>query len=337
MLILWLKFIIAAVVVVFSGHKICIYAEKIAQLTRVGRTFIGLMLLAVVTSLPELAVTITATKIHALDLALGDLFGSNLFNLTIVPVILFFFMRKPKLLSFDSTHVLSSAISVLLIALAAMGILFYNFVSPQASYSRFLLDAETALILATYFCGTYLIFRCEKKNMDRSAQSDSETKSDGLRIWLQFLFFAVILLGSAIYLSRLGNIISRIPVGGVALGGTFVGGLFLAVTTSLPEMSVSVSAVKLGFFDMALGNIFGSNMFNIAIIGITDLVLGRTVILSSVSALHLFTVLSVIICTCLVMAGLVYRSKNETSGLAWDSAGVLFIYFAANLVSFYLR
>ncbi|MBU4140285.1 MAG: sodium:calcium antiporter, partial [Candidatus Omnitrophica bacterium] len=121
MFLLWLKFIVCAAVVVFSGYRICIYGEKIGQLIKLSRTFVGLMLLAVVTSLPELAVAVSAVKIGALDLALGDLFGSNLFNLTIVGIIFLWFVKEPKLLSFDSVHFISSGFSVLMIALAAMG------------------------------------------------------------------------------------------------------------------------------------------------------------------------------------------------------------------------
>jgi len=141
----------------------------------------------------------------------------------------------------------------------------------------------------------------------------------------------------AIYLSRLGNQIARIPVRGVALGGTFVGGLFIAIITSLPEVTVAISAVNLGFFDMALANIFGSNMFNMAIIPIVDLCLGRKLFLSSVASLQLMNALFVIISTVLVTSGLVYRSKRKTPALAWDSASIIFVYIAANLVNYILR
>ncbi len=337
MFILWLKFLVCSGIVVFSGYRICIYAEKIARITKIGRAFIGFMLLAVVTSLPELAVTISATKIGALDLALGDLFGSNLFNLTIVGITLLIFTKGPKLLSFESTHFMSSSFSILLIALAAIGIVFYNFINPDVGYSNILLDVATALILVIYIFGAYLIFRSEKTRMGKLPQTEPGERKHTSRVWLRFLFYCAILVSFAIYLSQLGNEIARIPVGGQALGGTFVGSLFIAITTSLPEMAVAVSSIKLGFWDMALGNIFGSNMFNMLIIPITDLCLGRKLILSCVSTVHLFTALFVIISTVLVMVGLVYRSRRKTPALAWDSVSIIFIYFAANLVNFYLR
>jgi len=149
MFILWIKFIIAAAVVVICGYRICLYAEKIARIIKISRAFAGLILLAVITSLPELAVAISATKIGALDLAVGDLFGSNLFNLTIVGIIFLKFVKKPRVLSFEKTHFISLAFSALLIALAAVGIAFS-------------FGVETALILVVYIFGAYLIFRNEK-------------------------------------------------------------------------------------------------------------------------------------------------------------------------------
>ncbi len=337
MLILWLKFVVCAAVVVFCGYRICIYGEKIGQALRIGRSFIGFILLAIVTSLPELAVTLSATKIGAFDLALGDLFGSNLFNLTIVGIILFLYVKKPKQLDFDSTHFISSAFSTLLIVLAAIGIVFYNFIIPGIAYSRLLLDVETAFILLIYVFGAYLIFRMAGLKAGGSPEAESSGEKNIFAIWLKFLAFAAILVGFAVYLSQLGDTIARIPIGGVVLGGTFVGSLLIAVTTSLPEMAVAISAVRLGFLDMALGNIFGSNMFNMLIIFIVDLYLGRKVILSCVSSMHLFTILFVIFSTALVCAGLVYRSRKKVGALAWDSVSIIFIYFAANLVNFLLR
>lgn len=337
MFLLWLKFLVCAAIVVFSGSKLSRYGERIAEITKIGHTLVGLILLAIITSLPELSVAISATKLNALDLALGDLFGSNLFNITIVGILFFIFVKQPRQLNFQSTHFMSSGFSVLLIALAAMGITFYNFIRPQIAYSRFLLDVEPVLILAIYFFATYLIFKSEKTKAGGSHQVKTAKLQSGSKVWLQFFIFSVILVSSAIYLAKFGDEIARIPIGGVALGGTFVGSLFMAISTSLPEVVVAISAVRIGALDMALGNIFGSNMFNMLIIPITDLVLGRKVILSCASSVHLFTILFVVISSCIVMAGLVYRSRRKVSALAWDSASIVFIYFAANIVNFYLR
>ncbi len=185
-----------------------------------------------------------------------------------------------------------------------------------------------------YVYGAYAIFRSERGKAEKSIVPVDGRK---VKIWFKFIVYSSIMVCAAVLLAHLGDKISNLPVKGVALGGTFVGSLFIAITTSLPEMAVSLSAVKLGFFDMALGNILGSNMFNMLILSIADLVLGAKVILSCISILHLFTALFVIISTALVMASLVYRSQKKTSGLAWDSFSIIFVYFAANMLIFYLR
>lgn len=331
---LCVQFALTSALVVCTGYVLCKYADKIARITGLGRTFVGLGLLAVVTSLPELVVSVSAAKIGAVDLVLGDLFGSNLFNLAIVGLIFLVFIKKPTKIKLEPDHFISSGFSLLFITLAAIGLVFYYAVSPGVAESKFLVSAETALILVIYAYGAYAIFRREKAKKEKIDAKVDETK---LKIWLKFIGYSAILVCSAIFLAHLGVQVSRIPVKGVALGGTFVGSLFLAIATSLPELAVGISAIKMGYFDMALGNIFGSNMFNMAILGISDIVLGSTIILSSVSIIHLFTALFVIMCTALVMTSLVYRSQKETPGLAWDSVSIIFIYFAANMLIFYLR
>ena len=335
--VVWLKFIVSAAAVIFCGYRLCIYGEKIARIVHIGRGFVGFIFLAAITSLPELAVSLSATKIGALDLALGDLLGSNLFNLTIVAIILLFFVQEKTKIQFDSMHLISSSFSVLLICLVGIGIAFYSLVNPQTGYSPFFLDAESALIVLTYLFGAYLIFRSERAKQRGLPALDKLRSENKAAVWIRFLSLAVVLVGLSIYLCLLADQIAQVPIGGRALGGTFVGGLFLAIITSLPEMAVSISAAKLGFMDMALGNIFGSNMFNMLIVPVIDLAFGPKVILSCVSNLHLFTVLFVLISTGLVVAGLSYRSRKKTPALAWDSAAILFVYFAANLVNFYLR
>ncbi|MFC1631906.1 sodium:calcium antiporter [Candidatus Omnitrophota bacterium] len=334
---LWIKFLVFAAIVIFSGYKLCIYGDKIGEIIKLGRTFVGLILLAVVTSLPELAVSLSAAKIGAIDLALGDVFGSNLFNLTIIGLLLLLFVRKPQQFSFESTHFISLGFSVVLVALAAVGIVFYRVVNPVVNYSRIWVDIETILILGVYILGAFLLFRLERKQAWQSVNTDTDQPKNKLKIWLQFVGFAVILVSSAVYLARLGNQIAALPVAGIALGGTFVGSLLMAIVTSLPEMAVAISAAKLGFWDMALGNIFGSNMFNMLIIGIIDLSIGPKIVLSAASPLLLFTVLFVLIASGLVAVSLVYRSRQKVSGLAWDSVSLLLLYFAANVTNFYLR
>lgn len=322
---LWVKFIASAVVVVFCGFRLCVYADRIAQITKVGRTFIGLIVLAVITSLPEVSVTISAVKMGALDLALGDLFGSNLFNLTIIAIVLLIFIRKPKLLSFSSSHFISLGFSLLLLSLAAIGIIFSS------------ISGATALILIFYLFGAYIVFRSERQKVQNMPEGEVALKEGTFMIWVKFLVYSGILIVAAIYISGLGDQLSRISVGGVALGGTFIGSLLMAIATSLPEMAVAISAVRLGFFDMALGNIFGSNMFNMLIICFADATLGKESILSSVSQQHLFTIAFIVISSALVCAGLAYRTNRKVSGLAWDSVAVIFVYFTANLINFYLR
>ncbi len=187
-----------------------------------------------------------------------------------------------------------------------------------------------------YLIGIYVIFQREKSSPITHPEERVSSEQPAA-IWVKSLLYCAALVVAAIYMSYLGNDIARIPVAGIALGGTFVGGLLIAVITSLPEVVVSLSAIKLGFWDMGLANIFGSNMFNMAIIPITDLALGKTPILSVVSGQHVLTAGFVILTTALVVLGLIYRTRRKAPALSWDTIGVLCIYLTANLINFYFR
>jgi len=118
------------------------------------------------------------------------------------------------------------------------------------------------------------------------------------------------------------------------LGQTFVGNIFIAVSTSLPEVVVSVSAVKMDAVDLAIGNLFGSNIFNIFILALDDLLFIKGPILSFVQMDHAVSAVSAIMMTAIAIIGLTYRTERKRLFLAWDSIGIVVVYII-NLVLLY--
>ena len=153
---------------------------------------------------------------------------------------------------------------------------------------------------------------------------------------LAFLAIAIVLGG--MWLSLLGDGIA-LPAedGGFGLGQSFVGTIFLAVTTSLPELVVSVVAVRRGLFNMAVGNVLGSNIFNLVIIFAADIGLRGRSILHYASPAHLVTIGMAMMLTCVVMIGLVYRSRRSVAGLGVDVWLMVAIYVLGNAVLYLLR
>jgi cation:H+ antiporter len=120
-------------------------------------------------------------------------------------------------------------------------------------------------------------------------------------------------IGAGIWLAFVGKDIARVT----GWGESFVGSLFIAITTSLPEVAVSFAALRIGAVDMSIANITGSNLFNMTIISICDLFYWRGPILAHVSETHAFTGLIVIGMTVIFLAGLFSRTRHKIFGISW--------------------
>lgn len=142
---------------------------------------------------------------------------------------------------------------------------------------------------------------------------------------------ALIVVAAALFLPKIGEGIAA----ATGLGQTFVGNIFIAVSTSLPEVVVSVAAVRMGAVDLAIGNLFGSNLFNIFILAVDDLFFVKGPILSFVNPNHVISALSAIAMTSVAVIGLTYRAERKPLFLAWDSFSILLIYLM-NLMLLYM-
>jgi cation:H+ antiporter len=138
----------------------------------------------------------------------------------------------------------------------------------------------------------------------------------------RYVFFALIIIVSALTLPYFADHIAEFT----GLGRSFVGTFFLAVSTSLPEIAVSLAAVRMGSIDLAVGNLLGSNLFNILILAIDDILYTKGHILKDASANNLLSVFSTILMTAVVIIGLSFRVKGKRYLLAWDAMLVGIIY-----------
>ena len=136
---------------------------------------------------------------------------------------------------------------------------------------------------------------------------------------------------AALFLPEIGKKIAVIT----GLGQTFVGNIFIAFSTSLPEVVVSIAAVKIGASDMAIGNLFGSNILNIAILAIDDVFFINGPLLSYIEPSHIVPALSAIIMMTIAIIGLIYRASKKTLFLSWDSLGIVAVYIL-NLIALYI-
>jgi len=311
--LVWLKFLLCLVIILFAGTKLARYGDAIAEKTGLGRIWIGLVLLAFITSIPELATGISAVALVKLpDLALGTLFGSCTFNLAILAVLDTIYRPAPILTKASHMHLLPAALGILLIALAAGSILAGEGLS---GLSLGWVGLPSIIILLFYLFGIRQMYYYERRRKVESGQQSTALQYEGLSsktVYLRFTLAALAIIGAGIWLAFIGDEIAAT----YSWSTSFVGSLFLAITTSMPELAVTIAAVRLGAIDMAVADILGANMINIAKIFAIDLFYVEGSILSQprsvVSVAHLITAVVAIVMTLLVIIGLRFRQERKT-------------------------
>jgi cation:H+ antiporter len=144
---------------------------------------------------------------------------------------------------------------------------------------------------------------------------------------------AVFVVGAALWLPRLGAELTR----QTGLGEAFVGILFIAITTSLPEIVVSLAAVRIGAIDLGIGNVLGSNLFNLLILGLDDVFYRQGPLLAAADPSHGVAVLGVVMMNALFLIGLTYRVMTKRFAVAWDTGTMAAVYATAVLFLYVLR
>ena len=319
----WFKFVLCLIIILFAGTTAVRYGDAIAEKTGLGRIWIGLLLLAALTSMPELVTGVSAAAlVGSPDLAVGTLFGSCAINLAILALLDILHRRTPLLNEASSAHMLSAGWGILLIAIAAGGI----FAGQRFSgLGLGWMGLPSIIIFVVYLVALWQIFRFERSHQPSSPQASS-AQYEGISartVYLRFTLAAIAVIGAGIWLSFIGDEIALVT----GWSASFVGSLFLAISSSAPELVVSIAALRLGAPDMAIADILGSNMFNIAIAAPVDLAYRRGSVLSLASNSHLVTAATVVAMSLLVSAGVKFRQKRKTFAVVrWYSVGLIALY-----------
>ena len=252
-----LVFCCTAVVVVTAAVGLASAGDTIATRTGWGRVWVGTLLLAGATSLPELVTTSTASWLNAADLAAGNVFGSNMFNMVILTLTIGFFSSASiyNKLSRNQIRVALLAISLTGIA-TLMGVLDFG--------TKWVVFSPAALIILTFYFGSsHFIY---KQGSDIT-EPRHETRSWTLRKgWTIFLLSSLGILVAAPFMASSAHDIAQTT----GISESFIGVLAVAFVSSLPEMVTTVAALRIGAADLAVANIYGTNAFNMLALAIAD-------------------------------------------------------------------
>ena len=324
----WLQFFICAALIVVAGYALSQYGDVLAEKSGLGRTWVGVVLIASVTSLPELITGISAVAlVGEPDLAVGGIFGSCLFNILLIAVLDLAYQPGRVLQEAHEGHTLSASLSIVLIGLASMRV-FAGKAWNELAIGW--IGPTSLVIFLAYLLSERLIFRFEQRRVIEALAERAETLNYGhistQRAVILFTVAALAIVGLGVWLSFIGAEIARTT----GLGTSFVGNVFLAISTSLPEVVVTLSAVRLKAIDLAIGNLFGSNLFNVAILALYDLFYLPGPLWGFVTPVHLVAGLGTIAMTAVAIVSITYRASPKTPfRLSWDAVLLIMMYLTS--------
>ena len=331
--LVWLKFVFCVLVIFFSGRAVARYGDIIARRTGLGGVWIGVVLLALVTSLPEVFTGISAvTLVGAPDLTIGNLFGANAFNLLNLALLDIVYRNGSLLGAVSPVHRLTGWLSMALVLVAAVSI----FISSRFSALGIgWIGWYTPIIILLYLVFMWRIFRSQQRQPSPQA-TDLRAKPDYGeipmdRVYLYFAIAAAFIIGVGTWLAIIGEEIATVT----GWGESFVGSLLIGFSTTLPEITVSFAAMRMGALDMAVANMIGSNLFNMTIIPIDDLLYLQGPVLALVSVNHLLTASMVVVMTGIFIAGLRFKPRRFLR-LSWCSLALVALFLLQAYFSYTL-
>jgi cation:H+ antiporter len=358
MILVWTQFLISSLIIVLVGFKLSKYGDVISEKSGLEKGWIGFILLALVTSLPEVVTSLGAVITEkAPDLALGNLFGSNLFNLFIIFFLDIAYKQAPVLSMVSTSNILTASLGLLMMLVVSFAIIFNHIASSVIGDLPTFAGVGTGAIaiFILYFLSTRLSFvfdhahtgdviednliksaALEKESNSGIAVAEAEIKEDisFSRAIMIFLLLSVIIVFDGIWLVGVCKELSVI----MNWGESFVGAIFMAMATSLPELMVSLGAIAIGSADMAMGNILGSNIFNMFIIFICDVAHTRGIFLNDTKIVNIIPVIIAMMMTAIVIISLIYKDKKGISKrhISFSSISILLLYFTGIFILYRL-
>lgn len=315
---IWLQFLVAAAVVVVVARKLAEYGDVIAVRTGLGGLVTGTVLMAAVTSLPELTGSVASFRNGLPDLAAGNFFGSSMVNMPMLAIIDLFFLQTPLLRRAAISHSLTAGIATMMTLVAVITIV------GDLDWAIGWVGVTSLVIIGLYFAGVWLLQR-----ENRPGGGESEAPADDFpslrRGLIGFLIAGVLLIAVVPVLVN-----ASIDIAGIlGLSTGFAGMVLLSFVTSAPELLAAIAAVRLGNLDLAVGNLLGSSVFNMFGLALADFFLLEGPFLNLIDPDFALVGLLVILLINMGLIANLARSERRILFIEIDAIAILVVYVLA--------
>ena len=316
---IWIKFILTAAIVVAAAIKLAEYGDVIAVRTKLGGLFVGTIFLAGATSLPELIASISSFSLGAPDLAAGNFLGSNMVNVVLLALVDLINYQVPLLRRVALSHALTAALASVLMLIAAI------FILADIDITIGWVGVESLALIGLYFGGIWLIQRENRGPVAATAATAVEPAPGFPSLKVGLAGFAA--AGAVLVLVVPQLVASSTEIATITgLGTGFVGTALLSVVTSLPELLAALAAMRIGAFDMAVGNLFGSSVFNMLALGMSDFFYTDGRFLGAIDPSFALVALLGLLLTNMALIGTLARVERKILFIEVDAIGIVVVY-----------
>lgn len=321
--LVFLGLVVCTALIGFSGVHLIRYAEAVADATGLSSGWIGMVFVATVTSLPELATGLGAvTYSNAPDIAAGDVLGSCVLNLMLLGVMDVMYRKSPMFSIVSSAHVISAASGFLLLSLTALLLVMGR---QQWLLSMGHVSLGSVLLIGLYAWTIHRVYRAEQHSQVRASLADGAMPIKTAVMGYAFAAMAIVvgaigLLHASVALAQL-----------MGWSDSFVGTLLVAFATSVPELVITLGALRVGAVDMAVGNLLGSNLFDVLILALDDLAYVRGALYEHVSIQHVVSAMVSALMSAVVWGALVFRPPEHGVRSSRWVGPVLLVFYGLNV------
>lgn len=309
-------YLLSAVILIVCTVETAKYIDLLDKHTRLSGAFLGGILISAVTSIPELITSMASMAYNKPNLCMGDVLGSNLFNLLILAVTMLFFLK-----GFSKGQVSKSYRNVLVLVLLIYVLISLNYFG-QIEGGIFHISITSILIVVIYFFGAKYLSVANDVNTDEDLLNYHATSSTTLSVNQIAWRFALAAVGVIIFGVAITSFTVKI-LGEHTLEEGLAGAVFLGISTSLPELIFVITLFRMKNYNIAVGNIIGSNLFNLIILAAADMIAPYRGVYGTLDMESLELLLLGLVATVFMWA--VLKIKNKKAIIA-GSAGIIICY-----------
>lgn len=326
-ILVFVLFIVAAIATYFVATRLAMYGDALSEKTKTSSAFMGIIIGAAI-SLPELTSSVTAIAIDSPDLAIGNLLGSNLFNLLALAVLDIVYRKEQIMGKTDIGSKLYIYLVILMTLIVVAGL------SLTLPASVFHIGYSSVILVFVYIVGIKLINKkTEEKVKRKSRKNEQYNDFTYKKVLTRFILSAVGIMIVGTVLTLTADRIASVT----GLGASFVGSFLVGASTSLPDAVSVATALKLRNYNMGVSSLLGSNAFNIMLLSFTDVLYLETNIFKHASMSNIITTVSSVLVILVILFSITRRNHRTTFYYVLPPLTIVAIYFIATFAVYQMR